>query len=85
MMLEGVDVERIQAMTSQELRWLDNTKKALYESDVALQSGRAEDACFESLCKAVDVAKTLQRSLMWMAVRTCALLVNYEGDRQRGW
>jgi len=40
-MLEGVSEERIQAMTPQELRWLDNLKKAFYESDQSFRSGGA--------------------------------------------
>ncbi len=51
-------------MSPQELRWLDNAKKAFNESDLAFQSEQAKDKCFESICKAVDVCKTLRRSLM---------------------
>lgn len=64
MMLEGVANSRIQAMTQQELRWLDNAKKAFAKSDTAFQSGVPEDDCLEALCKAVDTAKTLHRSLL---------------------
>lgn len=60
-MLEGVSEERIHAMTPQELRWLDNLKKAFYESDQSFRSGAPQDQCLEELCKAIDTAKTLQR------------------------
>lgn len=63
-MLKGITVERVAAMTHQELRWLDNIKEAFYESDVAYQSERPEDHAFEHICKALDVAKTLRRSLL---------------------
>jgi len=63
MMLEDVSQERIQAMTPQELRWLDNAKKAFSDSDLAFRSGTPEDECLEALCKAIDTAKTLHRSL----------------------
>ncbi len=62
-MIDGVSEERFKAMTRQEHRWLDNIKKAFYASDVAYLSDEKKDRCFPELCKAVDVAKTLQRSL----------------------
>jgi len=62
-MFNGYDGKRLLAMTYRERRWLDNVKKAFYESDRALQSGHPEDRCLEELFKAVDTAKTLRRSL----------------------
>ena len=63
-MLEGVSAERIQQMSSYELRLLDNIKKGFYESDEELLAGKAEDRCLEELFKAMDTAKTLRRSLL---------------------
>lgn len=62
-MFEGFDEKRAANMTSQEQRWFDNVKKAFYESDLAYSKGKPEDRCFAELCKAVDTAKTLRRSL----------------------
>jgi hypothetical protein len=62
-MFEGIEDSRILKMSDQEKRWLNNIKKALYESDKAYSGGNAADHCFEQLCKAVDTAKTLRRSL----------------------
>jgi hypothetical protein len=59
MMLENVTEARIQDMTDQELRWLDNAKKAFARSDHAFQSAAPEDECLEAMCKAIDTAKTL--------------------------
>ena len=62
-MFEGITTERVAAMTAQERRWLENIKEAFYESDKAYLSDRPEDHAFEHICKAIDVAKTLRRSL----------------------
>ncbi|MBX7104243.1 MAG: hypothetical protein K1X57_09180 [Gemmataceae bacterium] len=62
-MFASVTPDRLLAMSEQELRWLDNLKKAFYESDRAYTDGRAHNHCFPELCKAVDTAKTLRRSL----------------------
>jgi hypothetical protein len=62
-MLEGIDTDRLLAMTDREKRWFDNIKKAFCHSDEALQSGSAEDECLAELFKAIDTAKTLRRSL----------------------
>jgi hypothetical protein len=62
-MFEGITEERLLRMTEREKRWLDNIRKAFYESDLALQQGRPEDECLQQICKAVDTAKTLRRSL----------------------
>ena len=50
-------------MNVDELRWLNNIKKAFYGSDEEFRSGKPEDRCLEDLFKAVDTAKTLQRAL----------------------
>lgn len=63
MMLAGITPERLIAMSDQERRWLDNVKKAFQESDRAYSEGRPQDHCFPELCKAIDTAKTLRRSL----------------------
>lgn len=63
MMFADVTPERLLAMSEQERRWFDNVKKAFYESDLAYAEGRAADWCMPELCKAVDTAKTLRRSL----------------------
>lgn len=59
----GISVERVGVMTDLELRWLDNIKKAIHDSDKALLSSAPQDHCLEELCKAIDTAKTLRRSL----------------------
>jgi hypothetical protein len=59
----AVDGQRLLAMVPQELRWMDNLKKAFYESDAAFAGGRAVDKAFPEICNAVDVAGTLQLSL----------------------
>jgi hypothetical protein len=63
-MFEGIDYGRVLAMTDQERRWANNIKKAIFEADSAYLQGKPEDRCFEELCKAVDTAKTLRRSLL---------------------
>ena len=63
-MFEGFDYARVLAMTDRERRWFNNIKKAVYEADKAYMEGRPEDRCFEEMCKAVDTAKTLRRSLL---------------------
>src|SRR5258708_5562516 len=62
-MFEGFNYERVAAMSEQERRWLDNIKKALFDGDQAYTAGRPEDHCFDALCKGIDTAKTLRRSL----------------------
>ncbi len=62
-MFDGISEDRFLKMTDQERRWLNNIKKAVYASDQALLSGRPQDRCLEELCKALDAAKTLRRSL----------------------
>lgn len=62
-MFDGIPNERWTAMTDQEKRWFNNVKKAFYASDEAFASGNPEDRSMEELCKAVDTAKTLRRSL----------------------
>ena len=63
MILEGVTSERVLGMSSQELRWLENTKKAFVASDRAFKSGASEHDCLEALCKSIDTAKTLHRAI----------------------
>ncbi len=63
-MFEEFDYARVLAMTDQERRWSNNIKKAIYEADKAYMDGCPEDRCFEEICKAVDTAKTLRRSLL---------------------
>jgi hypothetical protein len=63
MMFDGISAERVLAMSGKEERWFENVKKAFYESDCAYAEGRPHDHCFPELCKAVDTAKTLRRSL----------------------
>jgi hypothetical protein len=62
-MFDGIDEQRLVAMTDQERRWLDNVKKAFADADKALQSSTPEDGCLEALFKGIDTAKTLRRSL----------------------
>ncbi len=62
-MFAEITPERLLAISEQELRWFDNVKKAFHESDLAYTEGRVQDHCFPELCKAVDTAKTLRRSL----------------------
>jgi hypothetical protein len=62
-MFDEIKLERFLTMTDQELRWFHNVKKAFHESDMAYIEGRADDVSVSELCKAVDTAKTLRRSL----------------------
>jgi hypothetical protein len=62
-MLADIKPDRLLRMSEQELRWFENIKKAFYESDSAYAEGRPQDYCFPELCKAIDTAKTLRRSL----------------------
>ena len=62
-MFTGITSERVRKMTKQQQRWLENTKKAFYASDLAYETGSPQDACLAELCKAIDTAKTLRRSL----------------------
>jgi hypothetical protein len=63
MMFDGITPDRVLRMSEQEQRWFDNVKKAFEASDLAYTEGRAHDDCLPELCKAVDTAKTLRRSL----------------------
>lgn len=62
-MFTDISPERLLAMSEQERRWFDNVKKAFYESDLAYSGGHAADKSMPELCKAIDTAKTLRRSL----------------------
>lgn len=62
-MLDGIDGQRLLAMVPQERRWMENLKKAFYESDAAYTDGTAPDNSFPAICKAIDVAATLCQSL----------------------
>lgn len=62
-MFDGIDETKVLSMTDQQKRWLDNIKRAIYDSDRAMQNGTAEDQSIEQLFKAIDTAKTLRRSL----------------------
>jgi hypothetical protein len=61
-MFSGIPQERFGHLTAQEERLLDNVKKAFRDSDELYRGGRAED-CMEPMCRAIDTAKTLRRSL----------------------
>ncbi|HZU35125.1 MAG TPA: hypothetical protein VFA18_04410 [Gemmataceae bacterium] len=61
-MFSGVADERFGHLTPQEERLLDNIKKAFHDSDMHYIRGRRQD-CLEPMCKAIDTAKTLRRSL----------------------
>lgn len=63
-MLDKIDGSRIIAMTAQEQRRLINLKKAFYESDLAFSQGHPENGAMEEICKAVDAAQMLRRSLL---------------------
>jgi hypothetical protein len=62
-MFNGILEDRLLNMTDQERRWLNNVKRALYDSDQSLLSGNPQEHCMEELCKGLDAAKTLRRSL----------------------
>jgi len=62
--LDGIDGQRLLQMVPQELRWMDNLKKAFHESDAAYADDRAADNAFPAICKAIDVAATLRLSLL---------------------
>jgi len=61
-MFSGISEERFGRLTAQEERLLDNVKKAFRDSDQLYRDGRPED-CMEPMCRAIDAAKTLRRSL----------------------
>jgi hypothetical protein len=61
-MFSGIAEERFRQLTAQEERLLDNVKKAFRDSDAHYAGGRVED-CMEPMCRAIDAAKTLRRSL----------------------
>ena len=61
-MFSGISEERFGRLTAQEERPLDNVKKAFRDSDQLYRDGRPED-CMEPMCRAIDAAKTLRRSL----------------------
>jgi hypothetical protein len=61
-MFSGIAEERFGRLTAQEERWLDNIKKAFRDSDELYRKGQHED-CMEPMCRAIDTAKTLRRSL----------------------
>jgi hypothetical protein len=61
-MFSGIAQERFGQLTAQEERLLDNVKRAFRDSDELYRGGRQED-CMEPMCKAIDTAKTLRRSL----------------------
>src|SRR5262245_58820329 len=80
-MFEGIDGKRLLAMVAQERRWLNNLKKAIYESDAAYSDGRAADRAFPELCNAVDVASTLRLSLQTPTANWAAPSIN--SNRQK--
>lgn len=61
-MFLGIDQERFGRLTPSEERLLDNVKKAFHDSDNYHTEGRVEDS-MEPMCRAIDAAKTLRRSL----------------------
>lgn len=61
-MFSGIADDRFGRLTAQEERLLDNVKKAFRDSDAYYSGGRVED-CMEPMCRAIDAAKTLRRSL----------------------
>ena len=63
-MLDGIPADRYLAMSEQEKRWLENTKKAVHDSDLATQHGTGPDKALEELFKGVDVAKNLRKSML---------------------
>lgn len=62
-MLIGINRESLLNMTDQQHRWLNNLKKAFYDSDRLYGEGGPQE-CMEPMYKAVDTAKTLRRSLL---------------------
>jgi hypothetical protein len=56
--------ERFENMSSQEVRWLNNTKKAFLASDMAYDSGNREDNALQEFCKAIDSAQNLYFALL---------------------
>ncbi len=61
-MFTDIPNERFGKLTPQELRLLDNVKKAFWDSDAHWSAGRVQD-CMEPMCRAIDAAKTLRRSM----------------------
>ncbi|HEX4071319.1 MAG TPA: hypothetical protein VHX68_09120 [Planctomycetaceae bacterium] len=62
-MFSGISGARVLGMSDLERRWFHNVKRAFAEADQAILSAKPQDHCMEELCKAVDTAKTLRRSL----------------------
>lgn len=62
-MFSRITSQRVLNMTTGEQRWFDNIKKAFFDNDRAFTEGRASDRGLEELCKAIDTAQKLRRSL----------------------
>jgi hypothetical protein len=62
-MFTRITEDRLLQMNDREQRWLENTKKAFHDSDQDYRNGQPQDCCLQELCKAIDTAKTLRRSL----------------------
>lgn len=69
-MFDDMEPTRLTKMSEQELRWFENIKKAIFDADTAYRSGKPENRCFEEICKAIDTAKTLRRSLLGLNATT---------------
>ena len=62
-MFSGFNNNRVLNMSAQEDRWFENIKKAIYDSDMTIINGTAQERCIEELVKAIDAAKNLRDSL----------------------
>ena len=62
-MLSGIDDNALKNMTPEQLRWLNNIKRAVQQCDKAIVEQNIEDECLASLCRGIETAQKLRRSL----------------------
>jgi hypothetical protein len=62
-MFSGIGESTLQNLNSEQLRWLNNIKCAVYQCDMAVQNNNVEDECLASLCRGVETAQKLRRWL----------------------
>lgn len=67
-MFSGISQEAVAGMSNEQVRWLNNIKRAVYQCDKGSQSNEVEDECLASLCRGVETAQKLRRSLQGVPV-----------------
>lgn len=60
----GITLDVVREMGPQDQRRLNNLKKAILQCDEAMQQGRYEDDSLAALCRGIEVAQKLRRSLL---------------------